>query len=504
MVNFNNNISNTPPHTHSPPPTTKDQKTTSGANTAFSKKTVSKTVSINNSQFYKPQEIKNPTSRPLVMPTWTIKTPIPNVFFNALSQPIELSSLKGQVKKIDLTALKGVSEINNLALSRLGLTQKEIDVVNEDLLSPEQLHQLLHYYANILNNYTVINDQLISHNNINTKLSPSTLLKTIKTAIMNLDKSDAGTVSVEYHRFIWQKDPSNKDQLLFHLLDTSKKLGAGTFGQVYSFIHLNTGTEDVAKVAMAEYEKDILNEADIYMHLYKNASPNAEIEGVAAPPISYLDIENTRKALLLKMYDGGSLNDFMKTDAFTKLTYKEKLTGALSLLRGLRFLHVNKLVLHGDIKNRNILVNREPLKFCLADFGGSINLSDGSVLEKITSKKGKIPTTVTLSHVAMDDTEGISSARKDKDHELWYDIQLKRDIYAMGIVIFEMLTGKHPYNSLPAKKGQPAADVTVLSHEVPLAVQEQIKKMLEPDHLNREGSVEHIIAVFEKELNHMI
>lgn len=119
--------------------------------------------------------------------------------------------------------------------------------------------------------------------------------------------------------------------------------------------------------------------------------------------------------------EGGSLERVMQKGAMEP-TLVEKILREVSA--ALDYAHRQDVV-HRDIKPGNILIDKEGHAM-LADFG----------IAKITSSAGNLTGTAVIgtpAYMAPEQAQGIPEARSD--------------IYALGVVVYEMLTGVQPYRA---------------------------------------------------------
>lgn len=120
-----------------------------------------------------------------------------------------------------------------------------------------------------------------------------------------------------------------------------------------------------------------------------------------------------------ELLKGKSLKDIV--DNRGKLTFDEAIDYMLQILDAVSYMH-EKSVLHNDLKPDNIFVLRDgSIKIC--DFGIATHISTREVEEVRGTVKYLAPEVVQY--------------RK-------YSIQ--SDIYSLGIILFELLTGRTPYN----------------------------------------------------------
>ncbi len=80
----------------------------------------------------------------------------------------------------------------------------------------------------------------------------------------------------------------------------------------------------------------------------------------------------------------------------------------------------------------------------------------------------------------------------------------KSDVYALGVILFEMLTGKLPYELdsmgrlAKKKQTQPAPSVTDHIMNCPIWLDQIVTRMLAPDHKQRPHSAREIVLAFEE------
>lgn len=130
---------------------------------------------------------------------------------------------------------------------------------------------------------------------------------------------------------------------------------------------------------------------------------------------------------------------------------------AIELVSGLEYAH-GKNLLHGDIKPANILLGFDG-SVMLLDFNLSRNQTLGT--EKKSSAGGTLPYMAPEQLLGLLESQDRSSATSD--------------VYSIGVVLYELLTGKHP------------VDFTSLNHSaVELSLERHQRKTESPELYNRE------------------
>ncbi len=131
--------------------------------------------------------------------------------------------------------------------------------------------------------------------------------------------------------------------------------------------------------------------------------------------------------IVMEYIDGQSITDFA---AARQLTVRERIHLFLPVCLAVHYAH-QKLVIHRDIKPGNILVTADGIPKLL-DFG----------IAKLLADDDPIAPGLTVTGMrAM--TPDYSSPEQIRGEPL----TTVTDVYSLGVVLFELLTGSHPYST---------------------------------------------------------
>jgi serine/threonine-protein kinase len=195
-------------------------------------------------------------------------------------------------------------------------------------------------------------------------------------------------------------------------------IGQGGIAQIYKAHQKSLGRLVAIKILFPEFTHD----PEIVRRFDREA---ITIAALNHPNIVHV-IDKGQAAgrfyFVMEYVDGTSFKEIIYDD---KRPIRDKLEIIVMILKGLDYAHKNG-VIHRDIKPANILIDRNG-NALLADFGIA------QLLNATDHEKTKMDVVMgTLAYMSPEQRE--SSARVD----------LTTDIYAVGVMIYEILTGKRP------------------------------------------------------------
>ncbi|HSP42926.1 MAG TPA: serine/threonine-protein kinase, partial [Luteolibacter sp.] len=145
--------------------------------------------------------------------------------------------------------------------------------------------------------------------------------------------------------------------------------------------------------------------------------------------------------LLMEYVDGVNLRQAMRAGRFTP---EQALAIVPGICDALQAAHAQG-IWHRDIKPENILLDREG-KVKIADFGIARIVGDP-----------RRDFTLTRTGNALGSTNYMAPEQQEKPHE----VDHRADIYSLGVVIYEMLTGELPLGRFPAPSQRTSVDARI-------------------------------------------
>ena len=130
--------------------------------------------------------------------------------------------------------------------------------------------------------------------------------------------------------------------------------------------------------------------------------------------------ENGMHYIVMEYVDGITLKTYIEKKG--KLTYKEAVSIAIQVGRGIEAAH-NKNIVHRDIKPQNIIISTE----------GKVKVTDFGIARAASSN--------TISSDVMGSVHYSSPEQARNGF-----VDGKSDIYSLGIVMYEMVTGRVPFD----------------------------------------------------------
>lgn len=206
----------------------------------------------------------------------------------------------------------------------------------------------------------------------------------------------------------------------------SERLGAGGMGAV--FLASRTGDEFEQTAAVKIMGSQLLNaNAASRFRSERQILSNLNHPNIA----SLIDGGTTEDGLpylVMEYIDGDRVDAYCDTQG---LTVRERLALFTKICGAIDYAHRN-LVVHRDLKPSNILVpdNGEPK---LLDFGIA-KLLDPDALETTAAQTGQNARAMTPEYASPEQVRGET-------------VSVASDVYALGVLLFRLLTGHSPYDS---------------------------------------------------------
>ena len=258
-------------------------------------------------------------------------------------------------------------------------------------------------------------------------------------------------------------------------------LGEGGMGVVYLARDIHTGLDVVVKAIRSE----LAHRADVRQRTLAEGRALAQIDHPNVVHLKSVVVDGPSLWLVMQYIDGESLEKTIS--GYTARHERMPVAQALATLRqiasGLAAAH-QEGVIHRDMKPANVLIRRKDGMAKVTDFGIA-----------------KVPT-----DVPREQTKGILGS-------LWYmspeqvtgrrDLDKRVDVYALGIVLYQMLVGEVPFDAeseyeiMRRHAEEPMPRASAKRGDVPFAVDEIIQKACAKDRAQRFQSCEEMIRAID-------
>ena len=196
--------------------------------------------------------------------------------------------------------------------------------------------------------------------------------------------------------------------------------------------------------------------------------------------------EGSYRYMVEELVDGAALDKLIQKQ--TNLPPQIAMLFLQDACFALKYAH-SKDIVHRDIKPGNILISKRG-EIKLADFGIASDVSEGDG--------------ITESGVAL----GTPAYMPPEQFEDSSRVDCRADIYALGIMLYEMVTGTKPYpgtfsmETLKVIKKGKYIQPRKIDRSIPKNISRLIRKMINPSPKRRFQSVDGIIRVVKKYLSH--
>ena len=259
----------------------------------------------------------------------------------------------------------------------------------------------------------------------------------------------------------------------YEILD---KVGSGGMAEVFKGKDHKLNRFVAVKVLKEEYREN-----ESFVKKFKEEAQAAA--GLAHPNIvNVYDVgdENGIYYIVMELVEGITLKNYIERKG--QLTIKEATSIAIQVSAGLEVAHNNHIV-HRDIKPQNIIISRE----------GKVKVTDFGIAKATTSQ--------TTTSAAMGSVHYASPEQARGGY-----VDHRSDIYSLGVVLYEMVTGRVPFD------GDTAVAVAVkhlqekmvppktYCQELPYSLDQIIRKCMEKSADRRYQEIGELLADLKQSL----
>lgn len=260
-------------------------------------------------------------------------------------------------------------------------------------------------------------------------------------------------------------------------------LGSGGMGDVYEASDLQLG-----RIALKTIRSDIADNPDVLSRFRKEVQLARRVGGPHVCRVHELfvipgaDEVSPNLFLTMEFLDGITLAEKIRKSG--PLPWPEAQTIGIEICAGLQTIHQAGII-HRDLKCRNVMLVSRNGSTCavLTDFG--------------LARETRTPTSETISSLTR---PGVIAGTPDymaPEQFEGTEVSPATDLYALGIVLYELVTGKHPFAaSTPVEaavlRGRRPKPASSIQRGVPHLCDEVINKCLEYDAGRRYQSAQEV------------
>ena len=249
------------------------------------------------------------------------------------------------------------------------------------------------------------------------------------------------------------------------------RIGGGGMAEVYCAQDTLLEREVAVKILRGEFVTD----ADFINRFRREAQAAARLQHPNIVSIYDVGMEGTVYYIVMEYVDGDTLKERLSKKG--PMTADKALSTALQIALALQHAHANGII-HCDIKPHNILIDSQ----------GTVKVTDFGIARAVSSATMAHTSTImgSVHYIAPEQVQGTGVSKQS-------------DVYSLGVVMYEMLTGKVPFfGETPVSVAlkhiqEEPPGVKQVNPEVPAIVDAIVAKAMEKSPANRYGSIDDCI-----------
>lgn len=258
-------------------------------------------------------------------------------------------------------------------------------------------------------------------------------------------------------------------------------IGVGGMANVYKGRDVRTGNQIAVKVLKEEF----LDNEELVRRFKNESKAISILNHPNIVKVYDVSVTDQLQYIVMEYIDGITLKEYLK-QRNGALTWKEVVHFATQVLSALDHAH-SKGIVHRDVKPQNIMLQAD----------GSIKMMDFGIARFSRAQSQ------TVIDKAIGSVHYISPEQAKGDHT-----DARTDIYSVGVMMYEMLSGKLPFDGTGAvsiaimqisEKPKPLAEV---APNIPVGLRQITEKAMEKDPADRYQSAQEMldaIAAFRRD-----
>lgn len=260
--------------------------------------------------------------------------------------------------------------------------------------------------------------------------------------------------------------------MLSNRYEIMEKIGEGGMAEVYKAKCHKLNRFDAIKILKKEYAKDV----DLVEKFKREATAIANLSDNNIVNIFDVGSQDDINYIVMEYVKGKTLKQIIRENG--KLDYEKAMDIATQIAKALDCAHRNNII-HRDIKPQNILVTEE----------GLVKVTDFGIAKSPDSA------TITNSGKILGSAHYFSPEQAKGTY-----VDGRTDIYSLGIVLYEMVTGRVPFDaespvSVALKHIQePVVPPKQINERIPESLNRLILKCIEKEPIRRYQSVKDLLS----------
>jgi hypothetical protein len=257
-----------------------------------------------------------------------------------------------------------------------------------------------------------------------------------------------------------------RGRVLGNRFEVGDPIGAGGMGAVYEGLDRSTGTRVAIKVMQAASSRQL----DAWRRFLLEASTTATVDHPAIVRMVHVDVSDDGMLFQVQeLVQGETLQRRLRAGQAWATGTVARFAGVLC--DALASAHAAGIV-HRDVKPSNVMLTAAPPGMKLLDFGIAKLLGDALLASEATGLTHTGAILGTPIYMGPEQLEGAP------------DVGERADLYAVGVILFLLLTGKHPFESTTPRGAlvnclvHDAPDARSLAPDLPDAMAEIVRRCL--------------------------